>query len=82
MKQYTDKKIMINTITCSFFLSLYTSDYDEMENFVSKSTVLEPTLKHLMKETSLFCRAACNLARRRKNMGAETSLMEKITYLY
>ena len=30
-----------------------TSDYDETENGVSKSTVLQPTIKHLMKETSL-----------------------------
>ena len=35
-----------------------TSDYDEMDNVVSKSTVLEPTIKHLMKETRLYCRAA------------------------
>ena len=32
-----------------------TSDYIDMNNGVSKSTLLEPTIKHLMKETSLDC---------------------------
>ena len=35
--------------------------YDEMDNDVSKSTVLEPTIKHLMKETILGHWSACNL---------------------
>ena len=30
-----------------------TSYHDETDNGVSKSIVLEPTIKHLMKETSL-----------------------------
>ena len=56
-----------------------TSDYDEKENGVSKSTFLEPTIKHLTKETSLGSSAAQNLVRRGKNIKAEISLMEKVT---
>ena len=41
---------MINTITWLIMDSLSTSKYDDMYNGVSKSTVLEPTIKHLMKE--------------------------------
>ena len=39
-KQKFDQKSMINMITCSMLESPPTSDYDEMENGVSKSTVL------------------------------------------
>ena len=35
-----DKKLMINEITCSMLDSPSTSDYDETENGVYKSTVL------------------------------------------
>ena len=44
---------MINTINYSMLESPYTSDYDEMDNGVSKSTLLEPKIKHLTKETSI-----------------------------
>ena len=65
-----DKKIMINAIICSMLEAPSTSDYDEMDNVVTKSTILEPTIKHLMKETSLGIQAALNLVRRGKNKGA------------
>ena len=47
-----------------------TYDYNEMENGVSKSKVLEPTIKHLMKETSLGSQASRNLVRREQNIRA------------
>ena len=56
---------------------IFTSDDDGMENSVSKSTVLEHTIKHLMRETRLFRRAARNLVRRGKNIRSEISLMKK-----
>ena len=40
LKHHFDKKLMINEITCSILDSPSTSDYDDMENGVSKSTVL------------------------------------------
>ena len=43
-----------------------TYNYDDMYNGVSKRTVLELTIKHLMKETSLGRREAQNLVRREK----------------
>ena len=52
-----------------------TYENDEMGNGVSKSTVLEPTIKNLTKETRLCHREARNLARRGKNMRSEISLM-------
>ena len=58
---------MITAITWSILESPSTSDYDEMENGVSKSTMLEPTIKHLTKETSLGSSAAHNLVVREKN---------------
>ena len=48
-KQKFDHKLMINEINCSMLESTSTSDYEEMDNDVSKSKVLEPTIKHLMK---------------------------------
>ena len=52
---------------CDFWSMLEspsTSDYDDMDNNVYKSTVLEPTIKHLIKETSLCSQASHNLIRR------------------
>ena len=54
-----------------------TSDYDDTENGVSKPISLELTIKHLMKETRLDLRAACNLVRRGQIIREETSLMKK-----
>ena len=48
-----------------------------MKNGVYKSTILEPTIKQLTKETSLFPRATLNLVSRGKNIRAEISLMKK-----
>ena len=62
-KQESDQKLMINVINCSMLESPSTSGYDEMDNGVSKSTVLEPTIKHSMKETSLSRRSARNLVK-------------------
>ena len=47
---------MINVITYSILDSPSTYDYDYIENVVYKSTVLEPTIKRLMKETIIGCR--------------------------
>ena len=41
---------MINAITCSVLGSTSTSVYDEMYNCISKSTLLEPKIKQLMKK--------------------------------
>ena len=57
LKQNFDQKLIINAINCSVLDYKPTSDYDEMDNCVYKSTVLEYTMKHLMKETSLSCGA-------------------------
>ena len=77
LKQDADKKLIINAITCSMLEYPLTSGDDEMENGVSKSIVLEPTIKQLMKETSLCRRAARNLVMRGQNIRAEISLVEK-----
>ena len=61
---------MINVINFSMVESLSTSSYDEMDNKVSKSTILEPTIKHVMKETRLGSRAERNLVRRGQNIRA------------
>ena len=45
LKQDFGKKLLINAITCSMFESPSTSDYDDMDNGVSKSTVLELIIK-------------------------------------
>ena len=63
-------KLMINATTCSILESPSTYDYDEMYNGVYKSTVLEPTIKRLVKETSHGRRAARNLVSRVQNIGA------------
>ena len=70
LKKEFYKKIIINGITCSMLESPYTSDYDDMDNGISKLTVLEPTIKHLTKKTSLGLRAARNLVRRGQNIRA------------
>ena len=49
LKQNIDHKLMINFINCSILESPYTYDYDDMKNGVSKSTVLETTIRHLKK---------------------------------
>ena len=49
LKQDVGKKLMINETNCSMLWSSSTSDYDNLENDVSKSRVLEPTIKHLIK---------------------------------
>ena len=43
------QKLMMNAISGSMLESTSTFDNDNMENGASKSTVLEPTIKHLMK---------------------------------
>ena len=45
LKQYVDNQLMIVAINCSVFNFPSTFYDDEMENCVSKSTVLEPTIK-------------------------------------
>ena len=49
LKQNFDYKLMINSINFSILEFPSTSYYDDMDNGVSKSTVLEPTVRHLMK---------------------------------
>ena len=70
---------MRNTITCSMLESTSTFDYDKIDNGVSKSTVLEPTMKNLTKETNLGCVAAQILVSRGQNKREEIPLMEKFT---
>ena len=60
---------MINEINYSILGYPSTSDYDEADNSLSISTVLELTIKNLMKETSLVLRAEQNLVRRGQNIG-------------
>ena len=78
-KQDVDYEVIINVIT--FLLLEYTSisDYDKMDNGVSKSTVLEPTTKHLMKKTSLGRSPAHTLVRRGQSIRAEIPLSENFT---
>ena len=47
------QKLLINAIIWSMLEYISTPDYDETENGVSKSTVLQLTIKHLTKEKSL-----------------------------
>ena len=68
---------MINAITWSMFESPFTSDYDDMENGVSKSTVLEPIIINLMKEKICGSSAARNWVRRGQTIISEISIMEK-----
>ena len=63
LKQRGDHKLMINGINWSMLESSSTSEYNEMYYSVSKSLVLQPTIKHLMKETSPFCSSAQNLVK-------------------
>ena len=49
LNKYFYKKLMINVIKFSMLDYPSTSDHDYMYNGVSKSSVLEPTIKHLMK---------------------------------
>ena len=65
----------MNKIDYSMLESMYTSEDDEIKNDVSKSTHLEHTIKHLMKETRRFRREAHNLLRRGNNIKAEISLI-------
>ena len=67
---------MINAIFWSILESPPTSDYDDMDNSVYKSTVLEPTIKHLIKETSLCSQALRNLVKRGQNIISEIPLMK------
>ena len=53
LKQNVDKEMIITSITCLILESASTSDYYKINRGVSKSTRLEPTIKHLMKETRL-----------------------------
>ena len=70
---------MINKINCSLLESPSTSADDETNNGDSKSTLLEPTIQNLMKETRLFRRESRNLVRRGNNTRPEISQIEKIT---
>ena len=70
---------MITAITCSMLESPYISDDDEINTGVSKSTCLESTIKHLIKEARLSCRVSRNLLRRRHITGEKISLTEKST---
>ena len=74
-----EKNLMINVINCSMMESKSTYDFDERDNGDYKSTVLERTIKHSIKETSLGCRAAHNLVTRGQNIRVEISLMVKGT---
>ena len=79
LKQTIGQKLMINAIGCSILGSPSTTYYDEMYNGVYKSTVLESTVKHLMKETIVGCMAVRNLVRIGGNIRAEISIMEKVS---
>ena len=54
---------MVTEITCSMLDSPSISDDDYMNTGDSKSTSLEPTIKHLTKVTRLFRRAAKQFCR-------------------
>ena len=56
----------------------YTSDYDDMNIGVSKSTCLGPIIKHLVKEKRVCRRAARNLIRGGHNIRVKLSLMGKL----
>ena len=58
----------MNAINCSVLESPSTSDDDEMNNGVFKSTLLEPTIKLLLKETRLCRRTARNFLIRGHNI--------------
>ena len=53
-----------------------TSEYDDMDNCVSTSTSLEPTIKQSTKEKILGCREAQNLVSPGQNIRAYIPLMK------
>ena len=55
-----------------------TSDYDETYNGEYKSTVLEPRIKQLMKETSMDHREAINLVSRGQIQDQKYSYWKKL----
>ena len=59
--------------------SPYTSDDDEMNTGVSKSTCFEPTIKNLMNETVLCHKAERNLVSRRHNIRVKISIIKNYT---
>ena len=61
-------KLTINAINWSLLKSPPTYDYDETDNGVSISTVLEPIIKHVIKETIRGRRASHHLVSRIKNI--------------
>ena len=50
LKKDVDKKLMINSITCSILESPSYSDDDDTYYVFSESKVLEPKIKHLIKK--------------------------------
>ena len=79
LEKNVDKNLVITAITCSILESLFTSDDYEINISIYKSTSLEPTIKHLMRETRLCRRAARNLVRRGHNIREKIPLMEIFT---
>ena len=69
-EKYVYNELMINAINCSMLEPPLTSYNNDMDTCVSKSTALEPTIKYLMKETSLFRREERNFVRRGVNIRA------------
>ena len=67
-KQNVDGKMTITAINWSTLKSPSTSDDDDINTGVSKIKYLEPTIKHLIKETRLTHRAAHNLVMRGHNI--------------
>ena len=74
-----NQKLMMNEITSSMLDFPSTSDYDEVKILFLNQTFLEPTIKHLIKETSLGSRAALNMVIRGKYLRAEMSLIKNVT---
>ena len=70
--------MIITEINCSILESTSTSDDDETNKGISKPTWLEPTIKKLMKKTSLWYRAARNFLSMRHNIREKIHLMAKI----
>ena len=79
LKQKFDHKLMINAMNSSMMESTTTYDYDYIDNGVHKSTLLEPTIKHLMKERSSDSRAARNLVGRGQNILSQIFMMGKVS---
>ena len=61
-------KLMINSMNCSMLASTSTSDDDEVNTGISKSTRLEYSIKYLMKGTRIGHRSSRNLVRRGHNI--------------